>query len=66
MPKNEDSPALVTVVLRVPRPLMERLEMFAYSKESAKFLIVTAMQDYVSKREARIRRANRERAEGKE
>lgn len=66
MPKNEDSPDLITVVLRVPRPLMERLETFAYSKESAKFLIVTAMQDYVSKREARIRRADRERTEGKE
>lgn len=50
-----------TVVLKLPITMLERLDVYADSDSEKKFLIKTAINDYLSKREARTRRAERQR-----
>lgn len=49
-----------TLVLKVPVPVLDRLSVYAHSDSDKKFLINTALLDYLSKREARTRRAERQ------
>jgi len=51
-----------TVVLKVPVELMNRLSVYAFSTNDQKFLMMTGIQDYLAKREARTRRAERQKA----
>jgi hypothetical protein len=53
-----------TVVLKIPKDLYDRIYKYGYSDSDVKYLMLTGIQDYVAKREARTRRAERQR-EGK-
>jgi hypothetical protein len=55
-----------TLVLTIDDDLYSRFTVYDEGNEkNVKFMAVTAMRDYISKREARTRRAERQRA-GKE
>lgn len=60
-----DAPETKTVVLSVPVDLLESLSKYAQKDSDKKFLMITGIRDYVSKRQARTRRAERQKA-GKE
>lgn len=49
-----------TIVLKIPVSVLERLDFYADSDTEKKFLIKTAILDYLSKRESRTRRAERQ------
>lgn len=51
-----------TVVLKVHEDIWNRLSKYADSDSEKKFLIKTAISDYLSKREARTRRADRQKS----
>jgi predicted transcriptional regulator len=63
-PTKEDE-RLITVVLKIDEKLYGRLDVYAKgSRERAKLLIDNAIEDYVGKREARTRRAERQKHGG--
>jgi len=56
---------VITLVLKMDEKLYDRLDVYAKgSKERAKLLIDNAIEDYVGKREARTRRAERQKQGG--
>lgn len=51
-----------TVVVKIPTDVLNRLSVYAHSDSDKKYLINVAVLDYLSKREARTRRAERQKA----
>jgi hypothetical protein len=57
-----NEPNMVTVVLKIPQDILDRLSVYAHTPSDRKFLMLTGIQDYLYKREARTRRAILQRA----
>jgi len=49
-----------TMVLAIPIELYEGLQFYAHKDSDIKFLMITGIGDYLSKRQARTRRAERQ------